>query len=257
MRSTSIGGTLLILAIHSARCLAEANVWTGTWHLNEIKSQSPGPDFAEQVTPQGEYQVTSARFRYSFRCDGKEYPEGADRSIVCLHGTSSATDTVLKIGGKIVSRNHTEISPDNKQLTITTRPTESSAVKTHSFRRVAGSNGLSGSWQDTDDSHRAPKVMITTLSGSVFRLDLPTVQQSTEMNLDGTDAPTHGISKQERVTLSAKPNGQSKLAMIQKFDGIDVAESSLTLSSDGRSLILQSWRPGHPNVSNTLVYDKQ
>ena len=254
MKTISIGCILLLISFIQT---AEPNLWSGAWHLDQSLSQAAGPDFAEQLTPEGEYQVTSARFSYSFRCDGKEYPEGVDRSLVCLHGTSFATDTVLKIGGKIVSRNHTEISPDNNQLIITTRPTESSAVKTHSFRRVSGSTGLSGSWQDTDDSHRAPKVMITTLSGSIFRLDLPTVQQTTEMNLDGTDAPTRGISKQERVTLSAKPNGQRKLAMIQKFDGVDVAESSLTLSPDGRSLILKSWRPGHPNQSNTLVYDRQ
>ena len=254
MKTISVGCILFLISFMQT---AEPNLWSGTWRLNQSTSQAPGPDFAEQVSPQGDYRVTGARFSYSFRCDGKEYPESADRSVVCLHGTSSATDTVLKVGGKVVSRNHTEISPDNKQLIITATLTDSPSVRTHTFRRVAGSSGLSGSWQDTDDSHRAPQVMITTLTGSVFRLDLPSVQQNTEMNLDGTDAPTHGISKQERVTLSAKPDGQSKLAMIQKFDGVDVAESSLTLSPDGKSLILKSWRPRHPNESNTLVYDRQ
>jgi hypothetical protein len=203
------------------------------------------------------YQINNSRFSYSFRCDGKEYPAGADRSIVCPHGTSSMTDSVLKIHGKIVVRNHNEVSPDSKQLIVTSRLSASGALKTHSFERVSGTTGLSGSWQDMDDSHREPKVIITTLSASVFRLEIPLVKQDTEMNLDGTDAPTHGASKEERVTLSAKPDGQSKLVFTQKVDGVDVAESSLTLSHDGRSLIQQTWRPGHPNERQTLVYDKQ
>jgi hypothetical protein len=176
---------------------------------------------------------------------------------VCLQGTSAATDTVLKIHGKVITQNHTEVSPDNKRLIVTIKPAGSSAAKTHIFERVSGSTGLSGSWQDTDDPYRTPKVIITTLSGSVFRLDLPLVKQDTEMSLDGVDAPTHGASKDEHVTLSAKPDGQSKLVLTQKIDGVAVSENSLTLSSDGRSLIHESWRPGHPNERLKLVYDKQ
>jgi hypothetical protein len=75
MRSISIGYVLsLIVAMNASTCLAESNAWTGTWHLNETKSQSPGPSFTELVTPQGEYQMNNGRFSYSFRCDGKEYP---------------------------------------------------------------------------------------------------------------------------------------------------------------------------------------
>jgi hypothetical protein len=201
--------------------------------------------------------MKNASFSYRFRCDGKEYPAGADRSIVCLDGTPYSTDTVLKISGKAVVKSHSEISPDNKHLVVTSKPTGSKTTKTHTFQRVFGSTGLSGSWRDTDDTYRAPKILITNLSGSVFRLDLPLVKQDTEMNLDGVDAPTHGASKQERVTLSVKPDGQSKLVFMQKIDGVAVSESSLTLSPDGRSLIDDSWRPGHPNDKLRLIYDKQ
>jgi hypothetical protein len=258
MRPTSIGGVLLlILVTHTAPCLAEVNAWTGTWHLNETKSQPLGPSFAELVTPQGEYQMNNGRFSYSFRCDGKEYSTGADRSIVCLQGTSSATDTVLKIHGRVITQNHTEVSPDNKRLTVTTKPAGTSVAKTHIFERVSGSTGLSGSWQDMNDSYRTPKVIVTTLSASVFRLDFPLVKQDTEMNLDGADAPMHGASQEERVTLSARQDGQSRLFILQKIDGVAASEGFLILSQDGRSLIQETWRPGHPNERLRLVYDKQ
>jgi hypothetical protein len=125
------------------------------------------------------------------------------------------------------------------------------------FVRFSKSTGLAGAWSDANALEHQPQIMVTALAGSTLRLSFPMEMQYTDMKLDGTDALTHGAVNGARVTLSVKPDGMRRLLTAQKLNGTVVNQGMLILSSDGRNLTEETWKPEAPNVKSRLVYEKQ
>ena len=85
---------------------AEENFWTGTWRLNEAKSSPPSASFVATLTPQGDYQVFNGDYRYTFRCNGKDYPTTLNRTISCVRPSELTMNTSSREKGKQVSSTH-------------------------------------------------------------------------------------------------------------------------------------------------------
>jgi hypothetical protein len=243
----------------ASHCLAADNIWNGTWKLNAVKSPRTSPTFTMTISPQGGYEINNGNYTYRFFCDGKEYPKIDRITIACAQATTTEMDTTLKENGKVGSRSHSEISADGKTQTETlTRIHEDGTTETKNtvFVRISGSTGFAGSWKSTAAPSQESETMVTSVLGSVLRVEFPLAQQYTEMNLDGSDALTHGRVP-AGATMSAKPDGPLRVVTVRKLKGVVVSNGTLMMSPDGRTLVYEWWKPDHPALKGRQVYERQ
>jgi hypothetical protein len=254
------GLVAVLLAVLVLPSSAEANAWDGTWKLNEMKSHLGGPAFTITILGEGEFQVVTSSYNYRLICDGKYRPMVGNKSLACLKTTATTMDTAEKENGKLLNTVHRELSADGKTLaqTMVRIDEQGSGKLTHrDFTRVSKSTGLAGVWADANGLDRQPQVMVMALVGSTLRLSFPREKQYTNAKLDGSDSPTQGIAGGARVTLSVKPEGSRKLLTVQKLNGTVLYHGTLILSSDGRNITEETWKPEAPTMKSRLVYDKQ
>ena len=240
-------------------CIASSAVWNGTWKLNQPKSIIPGPSFSITILSTGEYHLENGTYSYSFRCDGKEYPTTADRTVSCTQ-TSTSMDRTGNDDRKKVGTEHWELSADGKTLTITTK---SASTKTDGsvkpiekvYSHTSGSSGFAGGWEYTKRLESRPQLVLMLNERSLHiafsngeYIDPP---------LDGTDAPFHGPGVPQGLTLSIKPNGPLEFLTVMKFGGHITSQGSLRLSADGGTLVEEYWPPSRPDQKATLDYEKQ
>jgi hypothetical protein len=249
-----------LLANTTVYCQGEPNAWNGTWKLNHAKSELSGPTFIITISPEGEFQMTTANLSYKFYCDGKYRPLIGHRSLACLKTSKTSLDISEKEDERLVGTVHRELSPDGKGLTqITTRVNQKrpQAPVKKMFVRFSKSTGFAGAWKDINELDGPPQIMVTMLANSTLRLSFPREKQYTDAKLDGSDAPTHGIANGARITLSVTPEEPQKLLTLQKLNGVVLNAGNLILSSDGRSITEETWKPDAPKVKSRLVYEKQ
>ena len=240
---------------------AESNAWDGKWRLNPGKSQLGGPTFTITISilPQGEFQIVTRNLSYKLICDGKYRLVVGHRSLACVNGTLTSMDVAERDNGKPVNTVHREISPDGKSLTqtITTIDEHGPGKSVRKvFVRFSKPSGLAGEWTDTKELDRQPQIMTTGLKESMFHLGFPLEKQCTDMKLDGSDAQTHGTAIGVPATLSVKPETPQRLLTVQKLNGNVVTQGVLILSSDGRSITEQTWKPEAPASKTRLIYEK-
>ncbi len=248
-----------MIAAVATPCFPQSNAWNGTWKLNAAKTHT-GPSFSLTITPQGEYQMISGSYNYNFFCDSKYYPIVGQNLIACLKATDKVLDAAFKVDGKPSGTIHRELSADGRTQTATSikiRPDGFKETTKTVYARVSGTTGFAGAWKAISSSDTKPEIMVTTLTGSILRIAFPGAKQYTDINLDGTDAPTQTGVAGARFTLSAKPESSLKLLTTKKRDGVTVNQGVLIMSPDGQSLIEQYWAPDHPTAKATKVYDRQ
>ena len=131
--------------------LAQANPRIGVWKLNLAKStyeQGKAPTSetrtylatndgglqltADALLPGGTKQPSGYRAKY----DGKDYPfSGAAGDTIALTGDGWATDSTIKMGGKVTQTSHSVVSKDGKTLTQTTKTAGGSPVSTRVYTK--------------------------------------------------------------------------------------------------------------------------
>jgi len=260
MKSNPFLWTLVGLVVAAAlACSAEKQPWNGTWKLNEAKSNIPGPSFSLTLLPTGEYHSDNGTYSFNFRCDGKDYPTRGTRTISCAKTGESVMDATTKENGKNVGTAHWKLSVDESTLTINGTSVESDgSVKTHEkvYRRTFGSNGFTGGWNDTERLKSHPP-MVLALSERTLHIAFSGSGEYMDPPLDGTDAPCHGPGVPEGLTVSIRPNGTREFLTLRRLHGQVLNQGSLRLSTDGRTLVEEYWKPEKPDQKATLVYDKQ
>ena len=250
---------LLLASTLTASGRAEPNAWDGTWKLNVAKSHLSGPTFVIKSLGKNEFQILTSSLTYKLLCDGQYRPVVGNRTVACLKATEKAMDTAEKTNGRLLNTAHRELSSDGNMLKQTMVSIDERGAKTtteRAFIRYSKSRGLVGAWNDVNALNRQPQVLVTSLRGSIFHLGFPSEKQYTDTKLDGTDAPTHSELGGSVASLSVKPESSQQLLTTQKLNGTVVKLGVLILSSDGRSITEETWKPGAPMVKSRIVYDK-
>jgi hypothetical protein len=131
--------------------LAQANPRIGTWKLNVGKStyqQGHAPSTetrAYLATDDGGVQLTSSAVLpsgtkqpsgYRAKYDGKEYPySGTAGDTIAMTGDGWATDSTIKMGGKVTQTTHSVVSKDGKTMTLTTKTASGYPVSTRVYNK--------------------------------------------------------------------------------------------------------------------------
>jgi hypothetical protein len=148
---------IVFVCLAAAMCLlpqgarAQANPRIGTWKLDVAKStyqqgQAPSSETrtylatddggvqlaADAVLPSGTKQPTGYRAKY----DGKDHPySGAAGDTIAITGDGWASDSTIKMRGKVTQTSHGVVSKDGKTMTLTTKTASGRAVSTRVYNK--------------------------------------------------------------------------------------------------------------------------
>ena len=149
--------SIALASVVAAACLlpqtasAQANPRIGVWKLDVAKStyqQGTAPasetrtflateDGGIQMTgdvvlASGTKQPTGYRAKY----DGKDHPySGAAGDSIAITGDGWASDSTIKMVGKVTQTSHSVVSKDGKTMTITTKTAGGRAVNTRIYHK--------------------------------------------------------------------------------------------------------------------------
>jgi hypothetical protein len=227
--------------------------------VNPSKSNFQGPVFAISVSPGGDYRYDDGKASFAFRCDGKDWPMGNNRTQICLLTSATVLDLTRKENGIKTKSYHWELSSDRKIFTsIVTVFRKDGPVTLGQLiaSRVSGSDGFAGQWRD--QTYRQTHIDMTlTLDSNALHITYPDAGEHIDATLNGIEAPVQGRRSLLGVTYTIQPSGRRRFLVLTKQDSKTLAQGSLELSSDGRSITNSWWSPDRPADKSTLVYEKQ
>jgi hypothetical protein len=117
MRNGRFGCVVICVLAAISGCRAPAPNWNGTWRVNPSKSNFQGPVFAVSVSPGGDYRYDDGKTSFTFRCDGKDWPMGNNRTQTCLWTSATVLDLTRKENGIKTKTYHWELSSDRRIFT--------------------------------------------------------------------------------------------------------------------------------------------
>jgi hypothetical protein len=240
-------------------CRTPSADWNGTWKVNLSKSDFQGPVFTVSVSSDGDYRYDDGKGSFTFRCDGKDWPMGNDRTQACLLSGVTILDLTRKQNGIKTSAYRWELSSDRKIFTSVVTVFRKNGPLTLGqliASRVSGSDGFAGQWRDQTYVQSHINMMLT-LDSNALHIAYPDAGEYIDATLNGIEAPVRGRHNLLDVTYTIQPSGQRRFFILTKRDSKPLTQGSLELSSDGRSITNSWWTPDRPADKRTLIYEKQ
>jgi hypothetical protein len=227
--------------------------------VNPSKSNLQGPVFTVSVSPSGDYRYDDGKASFTFRCDGKDWAMGNNRTQTCLLTSATVLDLTRKENGIKTKTYHWELSSDRMIFTsVVTVFRKDGPVTLGQLiaSRVSGSDGFAGQWRD--QTYRQTHIdMVLTLDSNTLHIAYPDADEHIDATLNGIEAPVHGSRSLLGVTYMIQPSGQRHFLIQTKQNSKVLTQGSLELSSDGRSITNSWWPPDRPADKSTLIYEKQ
>jgi hypothetical protein len=260
MRAGRLLSATAWLWILIASAAAAQNPFTGTWKLNQEKSQLGGDTIKFRPAQGNAMEVTTAGQTYSFRTDGKTYgmPDG-DLAVWRETGPTSWSTEYRKADGKLLMTDRWQLSPDGKTLTVTTSGVKADGdlyTDTAAYERTAGTAGLTGAWKSNEVKMSSPdEIVFETLGldGLVFKV--PSAQIRCQAHFDGKEVPVQGPDLPAGLRISFERTGPYTLRVVQKINGTIVRQTVFTVSDERDSMTEVGGVPGDP--PSTLVWEKK
>jgi hypothetical protein len=137
--------TFAAIVLPALSAFSVDNAFTGTWKLDPAKSSSSGFTLTYSRSENGTFHFSDGNgpgFDIGF--EGKEYPVEGGATISQTMAGDNGWDSIWKMNGKVTSKDHGQISPDSKTLTLTQnaiRPDGSTATSVSILTRVSGTTG--------------------------------------------------------------------------------------------------------------------
>jgi hypothetical protein len=255
-----IAALWLFTAMAAATTAMAQNPFTGTWKLNQEKSQMAG-DTMKFGPAQGEaMELTSGGMTYSFRADGNPYalPSG-NVAIWRQSSPDSWTTEYRKTDGKLLSKDNWDLSSDGKNLSITTSGVKANGdlyTDKEEYVRTDGTSGLMGSWKSTEVKLSSPDELTIQESGlDGLILKIAAMKATCVANFDGKEVAVDGPDIPTGLRLALTRTGPNKFRLVQKLNGSLVNTSEYTVSADGKTMTEVGGAPGDPPA--TMIWERQ
>lgn len=256
----------LSLLICVAVCLAAMGCspaparWNGAWKLNAGKSHMANSSFGIEPAPGGGYTLNNGYQTWTFACDGKEYPDpnAAHRTISCTEPAPGQLRATYSDHGQPSMDALWSLSDHDRILTVIHRPLVAgrSGNETSVYHRVWGTSGFAGEWLDNDYFSKTHQAMTLLVTGRTLHMSWPGDTQTLDLPLDGSD---HTFRNPFRpgITIEGRCWRPDQIGFVHKTDGRIYMRESMTVSSDGRTLIEKFWSPGHRDYVSLFTWEKQ
>jgi hypothetical protein len=236
------------------------NPFSGTWKLNQEKSQMAGDLLKFRPAAQQSMEVTAEGMTYSFRTDGKTYAMPSGNIAVWRELSPASWSTEYRTGdGKLLSNDSWKLSADNKTLSVTTTGVKADGdlyTDTAEYARTAGTTGLLGEWKSTSVSLSSPdEFSIETLGLDGLVLKVPSMKLSCQARFDGKEVPVEGPDLPAGLRLTFDRTGPYTFRLTQKINGSPIRSSVYTVSEDRETMTEVGGATGDP--PSTMVWEKQ
>lgn len=248
-------------AMMGAASLAVAqSPFIGTWKMNQAKSHLTGTTMKFSPASNGMIRETQAEGSYTFKTDGQSYPAlfGATENWKEMGGHTWQTTVHLK--GVLLATDISKLSSDGKTLTVTsegTRPDGTTFHNTDVYTRLAGGEGLIGTWKSKEVKMSSPGTLEFAANGqNGLTWILPSIKAKLDAKFDGKDYAPTGPTVPDGLTLALTKTGPRSFSMVEKVNGKPMFKGKYTASADGKTLTEVS-SPVSVNEQQTVVYDKE
>jgi hypothetical protein len=240
------------------------NPFSGTWKINQDKSQMAG-DLLTFAPAEGQaIELTAGGTKYSFRVDGNTYrlPSG-NAAIWRAAGANRWTTEYRKTDGKLLSNDTWQLSADGKNLSVISSGVKANGdlyTDTEEYVRTAGTDGsagsLIGSWKGTQVKLSSPSdLTIEAIGLDGVTLKIAAIKAICVAKFDGKDTAVQGPDIPPGFRLALTRTGPYSFKMVQKLNGSPISSSEYTVSEDGKTMTEIGNAPGDP--PSTTVWEKQ
>lgn len=238
---------------------ATDDAFCGKWKLNVEKSQFGGDEIQIQSLGGEKYKWTVGNVADTITYDGTDQPVHFGRTISMAPEGKNSWKMVIKKDGKTISSMIHTISDDGKPQTIKgtdSKPDGSTSDFNVTWKKVSGSSGWGGTWEETDVKFTSPdELEIAPYEGDGLTFRTPAYQDTLSMKFDGKDFEEKGPSVAPGSTSSGKRVNAHTLDVTDKVKGEVTDHTKYEVSQDGKTLTLTVHATGQQKAQ-TIVYDK-
>ena len=238
---------------------AADSAFVGRWKINLQKSSTAGIQI--KIEDLGNHQI-----KWAFgddaeiiTIDGQEHPaKHGGTAITTAEGPNHWKDVVKK-DGKVFKVAGWTLSDDGQGLTFIydyTRPDGSTDRTVSKNKRIAGTSGLAGTWEETEaDPNWYPDMLIEPLAGDGLDFVTERNKEHAAVKFDGKDDANEGPLVAPGATTAGKRVDERTIELSDKLKGELVDTQRLELSADGKTLTDTITCPGLEKIQ-VLVYER-
>ena len=232
--------------------------WDGTWTLDRSKSHLTGQTVTLSKSSNGKWRYNDGTISYEFALDGKPVKTFADGTMAANADGDHALDLVFMSPGS-ESRMHLVLSADSKTMTdhdTGTRPDGSKTEGNGTLERIGKGSGFAGTWKSTKSESSSGESFVLAIDGDHIKWDWPAYKRTVQGKMDGSEILATGVGATPGMTMAVRKVSAAKLSYTVKGGGKILAEGTLELSADGKTLTDTEWARAKPSEKAIAVYMK-
>lgn len=247
----------------------DLQAFVGVWRESAARShrvQSAAATYSFTAQPDGTLVLASRAgsapaTKTIIHLDGKERPVADAKDVVSVWmiQRSGTYEQVTKRAGKPIRNVRWTVTPNGQTATVEDRAIDANGRESATqsvLTRVAGNGAtLIGTWKASGAAPLAAWVIrYDAAPDGTVRYSNSVTGVSYAAKLDGKEYPVSGPQGPTGVQVTLRPAGGRKIFKLMRQGGRTIAESTVTVSADGKSMT-DSGRAG--GQENEQVYEKQ
>jgi len=234
--------------------------YAGKWKMNVSKSNFGDTTVTYEQMSGGEMKCTADGQSYTFKNDGKDNMTPWGMTVAWNELGPNNWEMTEKTGDKVTATSTLKLSSDGQKLTVNAKRAKASGGSSEDstvFQRVSGGPGLSGKWRTKNLKTNSPETLSLTPKGSDgLAIALGNEGAVCNAKFDGKDHPATGPVWPAGWTCVVSKSGARAVDVTWRKDGKDMYKSSLTASTDGKTLTETGSASG-VSEPYKIVYDRQ
>ena len=252
--------TLVAALTLSGAAFAESP-FVGSWKMDVSKSTFTGDTMTYTKTATGYHYSNGSTFSYDFADDGKPHTTMiAGRTATWTKTADGGWDVTFSADGKVLTKAHRTLSSDGATMTTSYeeyRPDGTTVHESDVYKRVSGSSGIEGKWEDIKVDAASDTMMISPGTSMTYKVEYPTQKIVIMAHTDGSPSVVKGPTVPPGATASFTKADDHKWTYINKLNGKVISEGILSVSADGAMLTDTSWVEGKEMEKTAGVYTRQ
>ena len=243
--------TLLLIATLVFQSSAQAPYY-GRWRSNPAKSDVGTFELTYTDLGGGELQQTTDDGRsFRFRIDGKEYDDGAGRTVNWKQLSPTSWEATTYVKGKAVFTGRFDLSSTGKEMKWTTKYAQAGIDQiTTTMHRAGGGSGMVGKWISKGEMP-VYEMLVEPEGANGIRMSSPEIYE-VRAQFDGKPYPVTGSMIPAGSTASFERIGSRSLRT-REVTGKAVFEGTYTVSDDGQTLTETGYEG---KIKRTWVFDR-
>lgn len=247
---------VLICALVAGAMAADVP-YAGKWKPNLAKSDFGQTTLTLEKLPGGEWRNTAFGVSYTFKMDGKDYPDNMGGTAAWKAVDAHTWELTAKAKGRVTETDTFKLGPDGKTLTDDSKQMKAgggSIDSTAVYQRLSGGTSLDGKWKTQKVSGATGSMELIASGANGLTFKDPDMGVTCDSKLDGKDYPCTGPMLPPGFTAATKGNGRS-LDLTIKKDGKLFFHAVYTVAPDGKSMI-EEGAPANGGDKFKIFFDR-